>query len=389
VRLPFAVGLLIAGGLSAASAQSRGYDLTRNPAAALDDAFTEVTGVRELPGNRAIVVDRAEKNISLVDFAKHSSQKVGREGGGPGEYQLPAGIFPGPNNTTYIPDPLLAKVHVVSPEGKIVSALLPDVSGGQGALIFPRAVDASGRLYYTGNPIFRNTNGPVNLDSLPLMRWDPPSKRVDTIGWIPTGGTVRASGGAGRSTFSMRVTPFSPAPAWVAMPDGRVAIVRPDPYRVDFLGAGGQIARGPAIPFTPVKVGGAERDAFRKSLASSKPMMIVRGSGGTSVAPPAAFAPPEVKDEDFPATEPPFAASNVLVSPQGEIWVGRNRPANDPVPTYDIFDATGHLIGHAKLKPNSSVVGFGDGTIYVARTDPDDDLRYLEKYDRATVGTSG
>jgi hypothetical protein len=37
-------------------------------------------------------------------------------------------------------------------------------------------------------------------------------------------------------------------------------------------------------------------------------------------------------------------------------------------------------VGKATLKPNSVVVGFGQGAVYVARQDPEDDLRYLEKY---------
>ena len=70
------------------------------------------------------------------------------------------------------------------------------------------------------------------------------------------------------------------------------------------------------------------------------------------------------------------------ISPDGEIWVLRTRPASDKVPTYDIFNSTGQLTGKATLKPNSAVVGFGAGAVYVARQDPEDDLRYLEKYAR-------
>ncbi len=80
---------------------------------------------------------------------------------------------------------------------------------------------------------------------------------------------------------------------------------------------------------------------------------------------------------------PPFSGQGaVLISPDGEIWVLRTRPASDKVPTYDIFNSAGQLTGKATLKPNSAVVGFGAGVVYVARQDPEDDLRYLEKYAR-------
>jgi hypothetical protein len=44
------------------------------------------------------------------------------------------------------------------------------------------------------------------------------------------------------------------------------------------------------------------------------------------------------------------------------------------------------LVGKATLKPHSTVVGFGSGVIYVARQDPEDDLRYLEMYARKLEG---
>jgi hypothetical protein len=44
-----------------------------------------------------------------------------------------------------------------------------------------------------------------------------------------------------------------------------------------------------------------------------------------------------------------------------------------------VFDRTGALVKQVVLNPNSRVVGFGKGTVYVARTD-EDDLQYLQRY---------
>ena len=77
---------------------------------------------------------------------------------------------------------------------------------------------------------------------------------------------------------------------------------------------------------------------------------------------------------------PPFTGRGaVLASPDGEAWVLRTRSAGDKVPTYDVFDRTGALVKKVMLNQSSRVVGFGKGTVYVARTD-DDDLQYLERY---------
>ena len=78
---------------------------------------------------------------------------------------------------------------------------------------------------------------------------------------------------------------------------------------------------------------------------------------------------------------PAFDRNGVLATPEGEVWVLRNRPASDKVPTYDVFDKTGALVRKITLEQNSRVVGFGKGTVYVAKSD-EDDLQYLQRYKR-------
>ncbi len=56
------------------------------------------------------------------------------------------------------------------------------------------------------------------------------------------------------------------------------------------------------------------------------------------------------------------------------------RGAGDHVPRLDVFDAMGNRVAVATLRPHSKVVGFGDGTVYVAREDPEDGFWYLERY---------
>ena len=109
--------------------------------------------------------------------------------------------------------------------------------------------------------------------------------------------------------------------------------------------------------------------------------MSVDRSGGTQTSANTGGGGP-VPPQEFADTKPPFdgsSAGSVLATPEGEAWVLRTRPAADKVPTYDVFDRTGALVRKVSLNPNSRVVGFGRGTVYVARTD-EDDLQYLQKY---------
>lgn len=90
---------------------------------------------------------------------------------------------------------------------------------------------------------------------------------------------------------------------------------------------------------------------------------------------------PQFGDGDFPREMPPFIAAEVRATPEGEIWIGRSHAASAPTWQYDIYDATGKSIGQATLRVGARVVGFGAGTVYVARTD-EDDLVHLERYRR-------
>jgi hypothetical protein len=82
---------------------------------------------------------------------------------------------------------------------------------------------------------------------------------------------------------------------------------------------------------------------------------------------------------DWPEYLPPFlGASLVAFAPDGLLWVQRTTPAGQPA-TFDLIDGAGKVAQRVVLPKKSRVVGFGSGTVYVARSD-DDDLQYLQRY---------
>jgi hypothetical protein len=245
----------------------------------------------------------------------------------------------------------------------------------------PRGVDAQGRLYFEGAPFIP---GGGSLDSIPIIRFDPKSKKLDSLAWVPNAMKVDQSGSSGNLRVMIRSKPMAASDVWDVLPDGRVVIVRANPYRVDIVGLDKRVTRGTAVAYTPIKVTKGDRDAFRNRSAQGG-VAIVRSVGGATTSGPAprggAPTPPPIADSEFPETMPPFIGRTaVRIAPNGEIWVERTRSYRDTTPVYDIFSAAGRQVGRATLRPNSSVVGFGAGSVYVSRQDPEDDLRYLERY---------
>lgn len=365
------------------AAQSRVVALTGRPAATLGEPFTTITGLVEMPGNQAVVLDAQESRLLMVNFATGAVTPIGRRGGGPGEWRQPLTLLRGAADQAILGDPGLSKLHLVGPDGKISGAILPpgDDPREMIGMTMARGADRRGRVFYQAMPAFDGGGIP---DSANIVRYDPASKQSEVLGTVPTGMAGSVSGSQGQMQVTMRSKPLAATDAWVALPDGRVAIVRANPYRVDIVSGRGQVQRGAAVNYTPVRIGKAERDAYREQRASTRPTMIsIGGGGGGGSDQRITGSPQSIPDEEFPATMPPFSGRDaVQVTPEGEIWVLRTRAAGEKTPTYDIFNGTGQRVGTATLKPNSAVVGFGAGVVYVARQDPEDDLRYLEKYAR-------
>jgi hypothetical protein len=373
------------------TAQQRAVNLTGRPVAALDEGITSVVGLQEVAPGKVVISDIQEQRLLFADLGTNTIRDIGTKGGGPGEWQIAMSVTRGPGGTAYVADPSLRKIHVIDATGKIVRTVpFPGADGagspGTMPISMPRGTDAQGRVYLAGSPITPGMQ--EQPDSVPIMRWDPRTNRTDTLGMMKNETRVTQSGSAGNTRVMARADggPMTAQVVWQPLPDGKVAIVHPEPYRVDIIEAPGRVYTGTAVNYTPVRVDKAERDQFRERRANAPGITIRMGGGGMNISSGGARPPQQpIPDSDFPDVMPPFlsgdlSSGGVLVAPNGEIWVPRTRPASDRTPTYDIWSPHGQLVGKATLKPNSAVVGFGQGSVYVTRQDPEDDLRYLERY---------
>jgi hypothetical protein len=386
-RNQFVAAALVFIGVLPLGAQARVVNLTGNPQAELDEPFTSINGLQEVAPGKIVVSDMQEQRLILADLNANTIKNIGSKGGGPGEWQFAMNVSPGPGGTAYVADPNLRRMHVIDASGKIASTVpFPGAEAEEGATVritIPRGTDVQGRIFYTGPPFTPGVQR--QPDSIPIIRWDPRTKKTDTLGMMKNEAIVTQSGSGGNNRVMARVGggPYSPQVVWAPLPNGRVAVVHPQPYRVDILDAAVQASSGTPVPFTPVRIGKAERDAYRNRSPGRGMTITMGGPGGGGMRVGSGGPPPNVPptpDSEFPAVMPPFSGNGIIVAPNSEIWVLRNRPAADPTPTYDIFSPTGQLTGKATLRPNSTVIGFGQGAVYVSRQDPEDDLRYLEKY---------
>jgi len=365
--------LVLAALVAAPPAQApRQIDLTGRPDGAIAEPFTQVAGVRELPGNLAVVTDQSERAVSLVNFQAGTRRPVGRQGDGPGEYRFPMAPFAGRGDTTWIVDATLRRLHLVTASGTISSSVSLPTTGLPGGVAAIRGADRLGRLYLEGSGFDQGRF----LDSVAVVRWDPTAQQSAVVIRVWNGGRVRLERPDGPISMAREVTPYPHLDAWTVLPDGRVVVVRHAPFRIDIVDLDGQLRAGAPIAHQPVPVRPADRLDWRARNDARRSSALRAGGGGGPL-----MQGPTFGDEDFPREMPPFIAASVRATPEGDLWVGRSHPSGAPTWQYDIFDATGRLTGKATLRTGSRVVGFGAGTVYVARTD-DDDLVHLERFKR-------
>jgi hypothetical protein len=411
---PTVVGLTLTVALAApAQAQTVPTKTFSKPLAEYAEPFTSLRGVRELADGRVVTTDNRDKLVQIVDLRTGRATKVGREGSGPNEYQMPSSALPLPGDSTLIADPLNSRFVLLGPGGTPAGTWVPEgadearpaarpapagapgraggmvmsVGGGPLQLLSTRAVDAQGRVYYAGAPISMTPEGPKPADSVPVVRSDRRTMRGDTVAWLRVAkGNTQVNASGGNMNIRIGATPFAAEDGWTVLADGRVVVVRHADYRVEVYPASGRgaPARGTPVAGTPIRVTDAEKQAWREERAANAPVAIARtftaGPGGSSArseAVPVAMPEPD----SWPATMPLFVGQQVYATPTGEIWVGRYRAASDKSPRYDVFDATGRRTGQVVFPPRTRIVGFGKGAVYTARAD-EDDLQYLQKWAR-------
>jgi hypothetical protein len=365
------------------------------PEAELKDPFSQIASVRELRDGRVLVADPRDRRVQLVDFRSGTAVRVGREGPGPGEYAVPQRIMALPGDSSAIYDQVNQRYLLVRPDGtvgehfRLEEAAATTAGRGFGRGAVARGSDSRGRIFSQGSPFAPTPGGGgmMAVDSAPVLRYDRATRRTDTVAYVQLAkGNAGVSGGQGMVQLRVGQQAFPAHDEWVATADGGVAVVRVRDYHVDRYSASGSLVSGPPVTVDAIPVTEADKEEWRAARRALVGQGMQQGRGGGTTM---TGAPPPRPDPEFPAFKPPFVPMGVFARPNGDVWVLRSRKAGDAIPVYDVFDATGKMIARIAFPAKTRLVGFGNGTIYAARSD-EDDLEYLQRYRAAGApGVSG
>ena len=358
--------------VAAPSARAQPASVLARPEAVFPSDFTSVTAVRELRDGRVIVLDYGAGLVHLVDARLSSVSPIGRHGQGPGEYRSPTRLFALRGDSTAVYDWGNTRLLVIRPDGSPGGIL--DARGGRGCEPWVasratpyRATDAKGQYYTEAEPYrYPTDSARQKTDSAAIERWNT-ACRADTLGFVPANHY--------RETRPEDVDPFPAPTQWAVAPDGRVAFVRPDPYRVDIVHTTGRRQDGVAIAYDRVRVTEEVKQAWREEQERPQPALTITRAGAVSTS---MMRKGFTEPSRWPASLPPFSRDAVQFASDGRLWV-RRAVGPDQAPLYDVIDGSGRLVERVRLSLGSRIVGFGNGTVHVIRRDRDD-LEYLERH---------
>jgi hypothetical protein len=424
---------ILLGGARPALAQ--GKVLPVRPLGAVEHASTEllaaVSAVRALPGGRVLVNDISGRKVVLFDSTLATTTIIADTTSATANaYSSRAvGLLAYKGDSSLIVDPSSLSMLMLDPVGKVARVMSVPRPNEAGVLIGgPNGTpgfDAQGRLVYRQPPNFRMqrpANGvftpPEPPDSLPLVRIELASRKVDTIGYVKVPKTkMNVSQDAnGRVSVSPTINPMQVVDDYAVLSDGSVAIVRGRDYHVDWIRADGSAASSGKIPFQWRHLSDSDKVAFIDStrvameklraqflarqaaggangavgqmtlppeaaaMGGGAPMIFMRMDGGgergngenprprneagpggmpTNIQIPALqFVPPT----ELPDYAPPFSAGAVRADRDGNIWIRTSTVVNGGS-VYDVVDAKGELVDRVQLPANRVIAGFAPGGV--------------------------
>ena len=317
--------------------------------ATLPEEFSGLRSVRELSDGRVLLADPRDPRIVLADFEKKTVRVVGMRGSGPGEYLAITALRPFGRDSTAMIHEDAHRWTIVDPDLKFstLPADQPTVAFNRNRVL---GADLLGHVLLTIPPTFSRGR---TRDTIPLLLVSWKTLGIDTIGRIDAG--PRPAFGAGGPAMNV----WPEADAMALSSDGYVAIVRHNPYRVEWRGRDGRWTIGAPIV-----------DARRPTTDREKKTYIDRRMARLGANPATAGLTSQPSIElRFPETVPHFEMQEPLASAQGDLLVERVQAADEEGPLYDVFDRRGQRSHQLALAPNEKILGFGSSSVFLVSTD--------------------
>lgn len=317
--------------------------------------FSRIISVRELPSGQMLVSDDVENRIVLLDSVFGLVRDVAQVGSGPSEFRRAGKLIGVGRDSTIAVDAFNGRALLLR-EGSVVSVLPADHPAISAVGLALVGGDARGFVAGLRTSGASSGVGGSRRSALLLVRAHLASGRVDTLARL-RGSDLRInrSSGSRDDSFTATGIAFSVPEQAVLFADGRLAVARLDPYRVEWITSGGTTEATTKGAWTPPPVTQTEKDAWRDRAMRASSGRVQLDVGAIEWAPSVS----------------PFRTGGLLATPSGALVVHRPEWSGSRGNEYDIYHRTYAEPKFLRLPHSQRIVGFGRGVAYVAESDED------------------
>jgi sugar lactone lactonase YvrE len=298
---------------------------------------------------RLFLLDGAGKRILAFDPGGRPLWSQGREGGGPGEFNTPAGLALGPADTIWVVDRGNRRITLFPPQPDAEPAeiaLTEESSGLAGKMAVDRNGVVGVAMVFSFRPGEEVTYPPRRLlrirrdGTIDDTLWTAPPPSFDRIE-LTTGNQV---------AIMLSQRSFSPGFFWERFSDGSFAVAQEADYEIHLLTPDGgerlRIRRDPpARAVTEADREKAREEAREQSADSSSP--FVRQSI-------------EERIEKMTFTDRIPRITGLAVDGSDRLWVGVANELPGETSRIDVYDRDGHPLGEIRTAPILPTRFFGD-----------------------------
>ena len=366
-----------------------------------------VLGVREFANGKLLVNDAGGRQLRLYDASLASSVVVLDSTSGTansyGTRRVPLARFIG--DSAMLPDVDAHALRIIDANGRVARSVALGDAPVQ--LTAPLYADEKGRVLFSGSLNWQLAG--VGGDSMPIMRFDPTTRRIDTVGRVRSsgwpGGYLGLDGRLNRAVswnpsprlrlagksydFEYAWLPGGPTPivpeqnVWAVLNDGSIAIVRGHDYHIDWIRPDGRASTGAKLPFDWQ----ALADEGKRQMLDSAYLhqfVTMRGTFrqrvlDTTILRSDSLAQ-RVKTFSYFLRGPkpranlvPAAADGAAMpDADGNLWLLPSAPMDSTNPglVYDVVNARGDLTMRVRIPADRAIGGFGKGgTVYLIAGD--------------------
>lgn len=316
---------------------------------------------------RIVVASRSNHDLRFFDDAGRWIRTVGRQGGGPGEFDQPTLVGIGPGDSILVFDYGSRRLSVFDSAGRFARAVTWIDSGAKGTASDPSAVFPDGKLLIrTGRFVTPQDKSGIRRDTVPLSLGGADGKVEGLIGAFPGGEAVVEATG---QTVTVSRLLFG-RDLHAAVMDSLVIVGTGDRFSFDLYRRNGTLVRR-------VRRSYAEMPVTDQDVAASIEQQLAGFPQDMEQMKPRFRKMWETAPR--PSTKPPYDL--LLVTRTGQIWIREFNQPNErtQMGRYAVFDRSGQWL-ETGLLPAGVVPVDVDAKSVLATWLDHDDVAHIRVY---------